>query len=38
MFGAEYSLQRTGALGLMHRLLAMEVVDTEGQDDCAVGQ
>ena len=32
------SLQRAGALGLMRRLLAMDVVDAEGLDDGAVGE
>ena len=40
VFGAEFairpdSLQRAGALGLLHRLLAMDVVDAESLDDCA---
>ena len=43
MFGPETtfrpdSLKRAGALGLMRRLLAMDVVDAEGLDDCAVGE
>ena len=43
MFGAESasrpdSLQRAGALGLMRPLLAVDVVDAEGLDDCAVGE
>ena len=38
VFGAESeirpdSLQRAGALGLLHRLLAMDVVDAEGHED-----
>ena len=42
MFGAETairpdSLQRVGALGLLRRLLAMDVLDAEGLDDCAEG-
>ena len=42
MFGAESairpdSLQRAGALGLLHRLLATEVVDAEGCEDGAEG-
>ena len=32
------SLQRAGALGLLHRLLAMDVVDAEGLDDGAEGE
>ena len=32
------SLQRAGALGLLHRLLAMDVVDGEGPDDGAEGE
>ena len=32
------SLQRAGALGLLHRLLALDVVDAEGLDDGAVGE
>ena len=43
MFGAESaiwpdSLQRAGAPGLLRQLLAMDVVDAEGFDDCAVGE
>ena len=43
MFGAESairpdSLQRAGARGLLHRLLAMYVVEAEGLDNCAVGE
>ena len=43
MFGAESaippdSLQRAGAVGLSHRLLAMDVVDAEGLDDGAEGE
>ena len=43
MFGAESaiwpdSLQRAGAPGLLGQLLAMDVVDVEGFDDCAVGE
>ena len=43
VFGAESairpdSLQRAGALGLLHRLLAMDVLDAEGFDDCAEGE
>ena len=43
MFGAESairpdSLQRAGALGLLRRLLAMDVVDAEGLDDWAEGE
>ena len=32
------SLQRAGALGLSRRLLAMDVVDVEGLDNCAEGE
>ena len=32
------SLQRAGALGLLHRLLAMDVVDAEGHEDGAEGE
>ena len=43
MFGAESairpdSLQRAGALGLLQRLLAMDVVDAEGLEDGAEGE
>ena len=43
MFGAESairpeSLQRAGALGLLHRLLAMDVADAEGLEDGAEGE
>ena len=43
VFGAESakrpnSLQRAGALWLLRRLLAMDVVDAEGLDDCAEGE
>ena len=43
MFGAESasrpdSLQRAVTLGQLHRLLAMDVVDAEGLDDCAEGE
>ena len=43
MFGADSafrpdSLQRAGALGLLHRHLATEVVDAEGLEDGAEGE
>ena len=43
MFGAESairpdSLQRAGALGLLHRLLAMDVEDAEGLEDGGEGE
>ena len=43
MFGAGSAirpgpLQRAGALGLWHQLLAMDVVDAEGLDDEAAGE
>ena len=43
MFGAESvfrpdSLERAGALVLLHRLLAMDVVDAEGLEDGAEGE
>ena len=43
MFGAEStigpdSLQRAGALGLLHRLLATEVAEAEGREDGAEGE
>ena len=43
VFGAESAVrpdpfQRAAALGLLRRLLAMDVVDADGLDDCAEGE